>query len=309
MPRAARLKDPRGIYHVMAKSISEFNLFQDDDDKNYYLDLLKRYKEKFKCKVYGYCLMTNHVHLHFDPCGFDISKFMHCLNLAYVRYINIKYNRKGHLFAERFQSKIITDICYNLLVSAYIHNNPIAIAEYSENAHEYPYSSMGIYTGKQLDLRNLIDAEFILSCINENNKNEAKKQYLAFVAERRDIGANNEFKEYVNEFESEKYSRKYKRTVFLWDKDPKEVIKHIAQKLGVSDISLTMRKWQREAFKFKAVATYSLSILCGLSYVEICKIMNNISQSHCSRLCKKGFELIESGVLSEEIFRDLIKID
>jgi REP element-mobilizing transposase RayT len=309
MPRAARLKDPRGIYHVMAKSISEFNLFQDDDDKEYYLDLLKRYKEKFKCKVYGYCLMTNHAHMQFDPCGFDISKFMHCLNLAYVRYINIKYNRKGHLFAERFQSKIITDMCYNLLVSAYIHNNPSAIAEYRENAHEYPYSSMGIYTGKQLDTRNLIDTEFILSCINENNKNEAKKQYLSFVAERRDMGTNNEFKEYMTEFENEKYSRKYKRTVFLRDKDPKEVIKHIAQKLGVSDISSTMRKWQREAIEFKAIATYSLNLLCGLSYVDICKIMNNISQSHCSQLCKKGFAIIESGVLSEEIFRDLIKID
>jgi len=82
MPRAARKKETEGIYHVMARSISEFNLYPDDDDKEYYLNLLAKYRKKYKCKVYGYCLMTNHVHIHVDPCGFDISKFMQCLNLA-----------------------------------------------------------------------------------------------------------------------------------------------------------------------------------------------------------------------------------
>lgn len=44
MPRAARKKETEGIYHVMARSISEFNLYQDDDDKEYYLNLLAKYK-------------------------------------------------------------------------------------------------------------------------------------------------------------------------------------------------------------------------------------------------------------------------
>lgn len=131
--------------------------------------------------------MTNHVHIHVDPCGFDISKFMQCLNLAYVRYINIKYKRKGHLFSERFKSKIIRDMNYNLLVSAYIHNNPADIAEYKGREYDYPYSSMGIYTGKRKDKRNIVDSEFVLSCINESNKKAAKKQYIELVAVKFEI--------------------------------------------------------------------------------------------------------------------------
>jgi hypothetical protein len=57
MPRAARKKDPTAIYHAMCRSISEFDLFKEDDDKEYFLELLQRYKNKFQCKIYGYCLM------------------------------------------------------------------------------------------------------------------------------------------------------------------------------------------------------------------------------------------------------------
>ena len=120
MPRAARIKDPTAIYHTMSRSITEFDMFPDDSDKERFLDLLQKYKEKYQCKVYGYCLMTNHYHLIIDTCGFDISKFMKSLNQSYVKYINKKYKRRGHLLTERFNSKIISTNDYMMTVSAYI---------------------------------------------------------------------------------------------------------------------------------------------------------------------------------------------
>jgi REP element-mobilizing transposase RayT len=84
MPRKAREKYPGAIFHIMCRSISELMLFRDNEDKNYYLRLLKRYKEKYKCSIYAYCIMNNHLHLHLDPKGFDVSKFMHSTNTAYV---------------------------------------------------------------------------------------------------------------------------------------------------------------------------------------------------------------------------------
>ena len=84
MPRAARKKSDESMYHIMCRSISEVNLFQCDEDKDYYLSLLKRYIKKYHCRIYAYCLMGNHVHIYIDPCGFDISSFMRSLNCAYV---------------------------------------------------------------------------------------------------------------------------------------------------------------------------------------------------------------------------------
>ena len=77
MPRMARVKTDDSIFHIMCKSISEVNLFKDDDDKKKYLSLIKKYKVLYNFKLYGYCLMNNHSHLMIDANGSDISIVMH----------------------------------------------------------------------------------------------------------------------------------------------------------------------------------------------------------------------------------------
>ena len=42
-------------------------MFAEDDDYLYYLDNLREFKTELGCKIYVYCLMTNHVHLIIDP--------------------------------------------------------------------------------------------------------------------------------------------------------------------------------------------------------------------------------------------------
>ena len=84
MPRLPRAKSSDALYHIMSRSISEFNLFRDDGDKERYLDLLKRYCDRHQCKVLAYCLMDTHLHLHLDPQGCNISLFMHGINLTYA---------------------------------------------------------------------------------------------------------------------------------------------------------------------------------------------------------------------------------
>jgi REP element-mobilizing transposase RayT len=66
MPRRPREKDSIAIYHIICRSISETLLSRDDEDKDYYLRLLKMYSSKYKCSVYAYCLMDNHLHIHLD---------------------------------------------------------------------------------------------------------------------------------------------------------------------------------------------------------------------------------------------------
>ena len=41
MPRKARLKADDAIFHIMCKSISEVDLFKDDEDKKKYLSTYK----------------------------------------------------------------------------------------------------------------------------------------------------------------------------------------------------------------------------------------------------------------------------
>ena len=55
MPRIKREKGPQFIHHIVCRSISEFNLFKNDDDKIKYLTLVKKYADKFLCSILGYC--------------------------------------------------------------------------------------------------------------------------------------------------------------------------------------------------------------------------------------------------------------
>ena len=303
MPRSARRKHSTAIYHAMCRSISEFTLFQNDDDKEYFLNLLQRYKEKFKCKIYAYCLMDNHYHIHLDTCGFDISKFMQVVNLAYVRYINIKYKRRGPLFADRFNSKIITDDRYNLTVSAYIHNNAKDLPGYEGKEYQYPYSSMGIYLGTRKDYRNLVDTDFVLKRIDEADRKKAVTSYSDLVSQKRDFGIDSKLKAYLEEFNNEKYTYKSYRESILRDKKPEEVINFIAQKFGVS--ADMMGKWKRNTTGFRSAVAYALTTYCGLGYVDVCRRMHNITASCCARLSRKGFELFGSSDIFKEMLLEL----
>jgi putative transposase len=289
MPRVARIKNPEAIYHVMARSITEFDLFPEDDDKNYFLDLLKICKEKCRCSVYAYCLMTNHYHILLDTNGFDISKFMKSLNQRYVKYINKKYHRRGHLLADRFNSKIVTNSEYALTVSAYIHNNCKDISEYSNRVFEYPYSSMGIYIGKQKDRRNIINTDFILGYVNENDRQRALIAYTEMVSEKRETGINVKLRKYLEEFEKEQFTYKSYRTVFLRDKMPEEIINKIAERFGNKDTKEIMHKWKRSSMKFREVVAYTLTTFCGMGTKETCTYMKNISGTCLARLSDKGF--------------------
>lgn len=42
-------------------------VFASTDDFAYYIETLKHFKKEFDCKIYSYCLMTNHVHLIINP--------------------------------------------------------------------------------------------------------------------------------------------------------------------------------------------------------------------------------------------------
>ena len=63
MPRYAREKSKSGIYHIILRGANKQEIFHDDEDKLRFLETLDRYKGKSKMKVYGWCLMGNHVHL------------------------------------------------------------------------------------------------------------------------------------------------------------------------------------------------------------------------------------------------------
>lgn len=292
MPRKAREKYLEAVYHIMCRSISEFLLFRDDDDKDYYLGLLKKYAGKYKCSIYAYCLMDNHLHLHLDPKGFDVSRFMQCVNTSYVRYYNRKYQRHGHVFQGRFESRTLSTDEYNLAVSAYIHNNPHDIEGFSGREEHYKYSSYGIYLGIRKDPLKLVDTGFIMQLFNIEDKVKFTQKYFEFVSHQRDVGSFRALKKELDSAIENEYISG--RNIILRDLSPSKAISFISGKLLKSEKLGLATKANKRFIDFRAFSAYVLRVLCGLGYKEICSSIHNITLSGCSRLCSRGYNLLES---------------
>ncbi|MCP4651001.1 MAG: hypothetical protein GY853_13115 [PVC group bacterium] len=146
MPRLPRVHIEGSAYYVTCKGLQNQVIFKDKRDYEMYFGLLKKYKEQYNVKLYAYTLMHNHLHLLMEVDDkTSISTLMHDLSSSYTKYFNGRYQRKGHLFRERFKAALIEkDPLLLLNLSAYIHLNPKRL-NLAIQARTYPHSSYALY--------------------------------------------------------------------------------------------------------------------------------------------------------------------
>lgn len=300
MPRCARVKSYDSIYHIMVRSISDVPLFRENEDKDRYLNYIIKYQKKFKFKVYAYCLMTTHAHFIIDGNGADISKIMHGINQCYAQYFNIKYKRHGHVFQDRFKSKIIDTDEYLLTLSAYIHNNPTDIKKFKASPEDFKYSTLGVYLGLRDDSYNIVDEGFVMGLFSGNVK-KAREDYYVLV-----MLANNEnFKRHV-EFKDEKSQYRSERVVIKRDFKPENIMEFIEKYMGI-ERKIIRRKYSKKATKSKAISVLLMRCYCDYSFKQICEVLGRLTLSRVSKLCEIGYELAEKDEKYKNILEEFLK--
>ena len=142
MPRTQRLKicDETTVYHVMSRNaLDGFPL--GDVEKDFMLDLIRKYSELYLVEILGFCLMGNHFHLlvkmfpeykfsdedikkryvgfYGDDRAFaygqvptmreklsNLSEFVREIKVGFARFYNRRHNRRGYFWGDRFKSVI-----------------------------------------------------------------------------------------------------------------------------------------------------------------------------------------------------------
>lgn len=299
MSRSLRLKLQGAIYHIMSRSISDIPLFRNSEDKKYYLNLIKKYMKIYRFKIYAYCIMDTHVHLLLDSSGADISDIMHCINQCYAQHFNRKYKRRGPVFSDRFKSKIVDNDIYLNTVSGYIHNNPKDIPLYTNNVHNYEFSSFGIYLGIMEDIYEIVDPLFILNGFGVETKS-AQKNYLCFVEKCDDIDISNtiNFKNDLSHYDSSKkiLSRNY---------TPKQVVNFVADYTSQIPSSIHI-KYSWKVTEIKSLSVLLMRSLCNFKLKDICSTLGNITISQVSKLSSKGMSIIMEDDKYKNIIEDFI---
>ncbi len=297
MPRCARIKSPSSIYHIMIRSISEVKLFKTDEDKIRYMGLLKKYQALYYFKVYAYCLMNNHAHFIIDANGADISKIMHSINFSYAIYFNRVHKRNGHLFQDRFKSKVVNNQRYLYTLTAYIHNNPSDIKNYKGKPEKYRFSSLNVYLSAKKDPFMVLDLDFIkahLICNMNNN-------YLDFVKVNFDLEEKSDIEFFCD---PTKYISSKKPLTRNLKVD--RLIDFICEKANIERRSLYI-KYCRSSVQHRALLTILMRSFCDLKCSDICRTLGNITQSRVSALSKIGLHLISSDEKYQKIINDFFE--
>ncbi len=151
MPRSARLDVPEVLQHVMARGIDGYDIFQDEGDREAFLERLAAVVEWARADLLAWCLMSNHFHLLMRPRDVLLAPIMRRLMTGYAVWHNRRHRRRGHLFQNRYKSIVVEEDPYFLELVRYIHLNPVraGLVETMQALDRYPYTGHAVIVGRR----------------------------------------------------------------------------------------------------------------------------------------------------------------
>jgi putative transposase len=224
MPRTQRLliNDESTVYHVMSRTALEgFPL--GDVEKDFMLDLIRRYASLYFVEILGFCLMGNHFHIlvrmipenkftdeeilkrFVDFYGDErifaerlvpslreklssLSEFMREIKVGFARFYNRRHRRRGYFWGDRFKSVIVENGETLINCLAYIDLNPLR-AGLVERPEQYRWNSIG-YHIQTNNKDNFLSTDFGLKEFNPppadkclNSEKERIRRYRRYVYE------------------------------------------------------------------------------------------------------------------------------
>lgn len=173
MPKSKRIVSCTNVYHIIMRGNNKQNIFINNKDFKRFIEILKKYKQKYNYEIYCYILMTNHIHMIINCKDANISEIIHSIALEYSIYFNNKYERCGHVFQGRFKSRAVESRQYLLNLQRYIHLNCVKAG--MAPIDKYEWSSYNEYLhGEQL-----CKTKPILKLFGDNEK-DAINNFIIF---------------------------------------------------------------------------------------------------------------------------------
>jgi len=137
MPRAVAVDCP---HHVTQRGNGRQNVFFTDRDREVYLAAFFDYAARYALRVWGYCLMSNHVHFIVVPeRERSLARVFGRTHSDYARYANLTQRSCGHLWQARFYSCALDEV-QTWRALAYVERNPLRAGLVNE-AEQYRWST------------------------------------------------------------------------------------------------------------------------------------------------------------------------
>jgi len=178
MARPIRIAFPGALYHVTARGDRRETIYEDDADRDRFLEILGQVIADFNWVCDAYCLMSNHYHLVIETPDGNLSKGMRQLNGVFTQASNRRHRRSGHLFQGRYKAILVDADAYRLELSRYVVLNPVR-AGMVEHPGAWRWSSHRAMIGEAVAPA-WLSTDRVLARFSTDRK-EAVRQYSRFV--------------------------------------------------------------------------------------------------------------------------------
>lgn len=128
-----------GFYHVCARGTGKRLIFEGDEDRWEFLELMRECCRDACVTVVAWCLMNDHVDLVLSDYEDTMSAAMQRLLLTYARRFNKRTGRSGHLFQNRFDRRSLDTDWQVMEAIRSVHADPQEVGV--SLIERYPWSS------------------------------------------------------------------------------------------------------------------------------------------------------------------------
>jgi putative transposase len=206
MPRFARIVFPGGIYHVISRFYNREFLVTDEEERSYYLGLLGAGMEKSDAILLSWCIMSSHIHLVLKAGEDPLERLMKGINSGFAGWLNLRKDRKGAVFADRYKSVLVEEEAYLFELIRYVHNNPVR-AGVVRAARQSRWSSHRAYLGLE-EKPEWLNTGYLLSMFAKYPK-VARDKFERYV----DEGKREKRRKDLNGEESSRAARRFQQAV------------------------------------------------------------------------------------------------
>jgi len=228
MARPLRLEFPNALYHVTSRGDRREDIYDDDEDRMIFLNILGKVVTDYNWLCHGYCLMSNHYHLIIETLDSNLSKGMRQLKGVYTQATNRRHNRTGHLFQGRYKAILVDKESYLLELARYVVLNPLRAKGMVHNIEDWPWSNYLSMIGKA-EIFDWLTTDWVLSQFG-GSREQAMRRYQQFILDG--VGQNIEI------------WSKLKGQIYLGDED---FVSDMQSKIGKNQNDWNIPKKQKRA--------------------------------------------------------------
>ncbi|MDQ5880243.1 MAG: REP-associated tyrosine transposase, partial [Pseudomonadota bacterium] len=164
--------------HVILRGNNREPIFANDEDCQFFKEVLLDAAVRYGLAIHAYVLMTNHIHLLALPESAEsLPKTLQSVGRRYVQYFNYRYKRTGTLWEGRYRATVVDAEKYLFECMRYIELNPVR-AGMVAHPRNYPWSSYLANAEDKEDLLVTCHSQYRRLGANATERQEAYRELV-----------------------------------------------------------------------------------------------------------------------------------